>query len=87
MRAQRSRGSAAGAAHRLVPVRLGAIDPDAVPERLAEINWIDWRCDDPSAAFGSVMAAVYADPARHVRIRQLTHEAQTWANSLDSSQF
>jgi hypothetical protein len=73
--------AAACAALRLVPVRLGAIAPDAVPKRLAEINWIDWRRDDPSAAFGSVIAALYADPARHVRIRQLTHEAQTWANS------
>jgi hypothetical protein len=66
------------AATRIVPVRIGDIAAAELPDRLKELNWIDWRAENPSATFGSVLAGLLADPARRRVSRELAHEAETW---------
>jgi hypothetical protein len=65
-------------AKRLIPVRLAPFDDEEVPERLREINWIEWDAANPSAALGVVIASIYSDPERHRIGRQLEHEAEAW---------
>lgn len=65
-------------ASRIVPVRVGQLDSVQVPDRLCELNWIDWNSENPARVFGSVLAGLLADPERHQLSRQLLHEAQAW---------
>lgn len=66
---------------RVVPVRLQALDDAQVPARVQQIHWIDWDSDAPQTTFGSVLAALHSDPARHRIAHQLALEAQAWAGS------
>jgi hypothetical protein len=66
---------------RLVPVRVGQIHAGVVPERLRELNWIDWQPDNVRATFGYVLAGLLSDPARRDLSRQLSHEAEAWERS------
>jgi WD40 repeat protein len=63
---------------RILPVRLEAINADAASKRLRYLNWIDWTPANPSATFGSILAGLLADPARHRLSRELLHEAEAW---------
>jgi hypothetical protein len=65
-------------AGRIIPVRVGQLDAVQVPDRLSELNWIDWSAENPARVFGSVLAGLLADPGRHQLSRQLLHEAQAW---------
>jgi hypothetical protein len=67
-----------GISVRLVPVRIGDIDAGLVPERLRELNWIDWQSANLHATFGFVLAGLLSDPARRDLSRQLSHEAEAW---------
>jgi hypothetical protein len=69
------------AADRLIPVRLSPVAARWVPDRLAAINWIDWRHADPIASLGAILGALYSDPARLALTRQLTNEAKTWEDA------
>ncbi len=66
------------AATRIVPVRIGEVPAAELPDRLTELNWIDWRAENPSATFGSILAGLLADPAKRRLSRELAHEAATW---------
>lgn len=78
----RARATAATqTATRLIPVRVGKIDDRRVPERLAELNWIDWQPGNADVTFGYVLAGLFSDPARRDLSRQLSHEAEAWARS------
>jgi hypothetical protein len=68
-------------ATRLLPVRIGNIDPERVPQRLAALNWIDWQSANAEATFGYVLAGLFSDPGRRDLSRQLMHEAEAWARS------
>lgn len=63
---------------RLVPIQVGRIDADQVPERLRELNWIDWQPGNLGATFGFVLAGLLSDPAQRDLSRQLSHEAEAW---------
>ena len=71
----------AAASVRLIPVRVGAIRAELVPERLRELNWIDWQPDNVRATFGYVLAGLLSDPGRRDLSRQLSHEAEAWERS------
>jgi hypothetical protein len=63
---------------RVVPVRLAGVVADDLPERLGELNWIDWDSQSPMTTCGHVLVGLFANPDR-VRIsRQLTREAEAW---------
>jgi hypothetical protein len=49
-----------------------------VPERLSELNWIDWQPGNLGATFGFVLAGLLSDPAQRDLSRQLSHEAEAW---------
>lgn len=67
--------------NRLIPVRVGAVDEQRVPERLRELNWIDWSLERPAQALGFVVAGLLSDPSRYRISRQLAHEAASWVEA------
>jgi hypothetical protein len=73
--------AATQSATRLIPVRVGKIDDTLVPERLAELNWIDWQPSNVRMTFGYVLAGLFSDPGRRDLSRQLSHEAEAWMRS------
>jgi hypothetical protein len=73
--------TAAETVTRLIPVRIAAIDDTLVPDRLAELNWIDWDSGNARVTFGYVLAGLFSDPSRRDVARQLSHEAQAWMRS------
>jgi hypothetical protein len=73
--------AATATATRLVPVRVGRIPDTRVPERLRELNWIDWQPDNVRVTFGYILAGLLSDPDRRQLSRQLSHEADAWLRS------
>jgi hypothetical protein len=66
---------------RLVPIRIGTLVADDVPDVLRRPNWIEWNEEHPAATMGSVLAALLADPERRRMARELTNEAQAWVDA------
>jgi len=73
--------AATATATRLVPIRVGQINDQLVPDRLREPNWIDWDQDNVRTTFGSVLAGLLSDPDRRALSRQLSHETDAWLRS------
>src|SRR6266851_1388962 len=57
---------------RVIPVRLGPVNADLVPQALRVPTWIDWAPD----SLGQVLAGLLSAPSRRAVSRQLTHAAQ-----------
>ncbi|MBV1855734.1 hypothetical protein KUA19_36970 [Catellatospora sp. NEAU-YM18] len=68
-------------AGRVVPLRVGALDAELVPEPLRRLNWLDWQPAVPAATLGALLAALYADPARRELIRDLSYQATAWESA------
>ena len=62
---------------RVIPVRLGPVNADLVPQALRVPNWIDWA----PGSLGQVLAGLLSDPSRRAISRQLTHAAQAWSRA------
>lgn len=67
-----------GSAVRVVPVRVGDLDEDAVPSHLRELNWIDWAPERPDTTVGFVLAGLFSDPNTYRLLREIASEAETW---------
>jgi hypothetical protein len=63
---------------RVIPVRIGRLNEDSVPEHLRELNWIDWAPEHPATTLGFIVAGLLSDPSRYRLSRQLEHEAASW---------
>jgi len=72
-------------ATRIVPVRIdGEITDVQVPDRIAPLNWIDWRPANPASTSGLVLVGLYTDPDRHRVAQELAQQALAWAQAQRS---
>ncbi len=63
---------------RVVPLRVDEIESERVPVALRELNWLDWRADNPAASLGAILAALNSDPSRRDLARELSYQSHAW---------
>lgn len=68
----------AGELARAIPVRTDELDDQRVPERLRELNWIEWDPQRPATTLGFIVSGLLSDPSRYRISQQLAHEAAAW---------
>lgn len=63
---------------RVVPVAVGAVDPESVPEDVSRLNWLSWRNDDPASSLDQLAGLCTGSVEEYRALEVLQARAEGW---------
>lgn len=63
---------------RVVPIVVGQVDDELVPDSVKTLHWIQWKPDAFASTLGTLAGALQGNLDRYQRSRELARQAEAW---------